>query len=232
MKLPRTPDELRDWVSREFQMSQDERAALVSGIDSVLQWHRGLLESSKGDAIRAVSEGFTAKLQRLNSQLREKDTRTSAIARYFEEVVADLSDKSQRDAKTKLFRFDAFRQRFEAYLAAEQRVQCVGVGVVDINRGHQPRAFAVFGAGNDLEGRRRVSCADRGLEFVNGLTRPLVQAVEIGAIAIVHRRHRSLCAPAIWASCSLASFTVELCLDPLGRAQGNDVDGNALVNNQ
>lgn len=134
MKLPRTPDELREWVSREFQMSPDERKELVRGIDSVLQWQRGLLESSKGDAIRAVSEGFTARLQRLNTQLREKDTRTSAIARYFEEIVADLSDKSQRDAHTRLYRFEAFRERFETFLATEQRVACIGVGVADINR--------------------------------------------------------------------------------------------------
>ena len=133
MKLPRTPDELRDWVSREFHMSHEERTALVSGIDSVLQWQRGLFESSKGDAIRAVSEGFSAKLQRLHTQLQEKDTRTSAIARYFEDVVADLSDKSQRDARTRLYRFEAFRERFETFLATEQRVACVGIGVADIN---------------------------------------------------------------------------------------------------
>ncbi len=133
MKLPSTPDELRDWVSREFQMSHDERMTLARGIDSVLQWQRGLLESSKGDAIRAVSEGFSAKLQRLHTQLNEKDTRTNAIARYFEDVVADLSDKSQRDARTRLYRFEAFRERFETFLATEQRVTCVGVGVADIN---------------------------------------------------------------------------------------------------
>lgn len=133
MKLPRTPDELREWVSREFQMSPDERQSLVSGIDSVLQWQRNLLESSKGDAIRAVSEGFSARLQRLHSQLQEKDTRTSAIARYFEDVVSELSDKSQRDGRTQLYRFEAFRERFETFLAAEQRVTCIGVGVADVN---------------------------------------------------------------------------------------------------
>lgn len=133
MKLPRTPDELRDWVSREFQMSHDERAALGQGFDSVLQWQRGMFESSKGDAIRAVSEGFSARLQQLHSQLNEKDTRTSKIARYFEDVVADLSDKSQRDARTRLYRFEAFHERFETFLATEQRVSCIGVGVADIN---------------------------------------------------------------------------------------------------
>lgn len=133
-KLPRTTDELRTWVAREFRMSRSERDELVRGIESVLEWQRDRLESSKAEAMRALSEGFAEKVRHLHSQLSEKEHRVSAIARYFEDVVADLSDKSQRDPKTKLFRFDAFRQRFEAYLAAEQRVQCIGVGVVDINR--------------------------------------------------------------------------------------------------
>jgi diguanylate cyclase (GGDEF)-like protein len=114
-------------------LSRHDRDELVRAIDSVLEWQRDLLESSKADAIRALSEGFAEKIQTLHAQLSEKDHRVSAIARYFEDVVADLSDKSQRDPKTRLFRFDAFRQRFEAYLATEQRVQCIGVGVVDIN---------------------------------------------------------------------------------------------------
>lgn len=132
-KLPRTTDELREWVGREFRMSRYDREELVRGIESVLEWQRDLLEGSKSDAIRALSEGFAEKIQTLHTQLSDKDHRVSAIARYFEDVVADLSDKSQRDPKTRLYRFDAFRQRFEAYLATEQRVQCIGVGVVDIN---------------------------------------------------------------------------------------------------
>lgn len=133
IKLPRTTDELREWVAREFRMSRYDRDELVRGIESVLQWQRDLLEGSKSDAIRAMSQGFAERLNTLHAQLSEKDHRVSAISRYFEDVVADLSDKSQRDPKTRLYRFDAFRQRFEAYLATEQRVQCIGVGVVDIN---------------------------------------------------------------------------------------------------
>ena len=133
VKLPHTTDELRDWVSRELRLSRHDREELLRGVESVLRRQRDLLESSKADAIRALSEGFAEKIQGLYAELSEKDHRTSAIARYFEDVVADLSDKSQRDPKTRLYRFDAFRQRFETYLATEQRVQWIGVGVVDIN---------------------------------------------------------------------------------------------------
>ena len=133
IKLPRTTDELRDWVAREFRLSRYDREELLRAVESVLETQRDLHEGSKADAIRALSEGFAEKIQTLHAQLSEKEHRVSAIARYFEDVVADLSDRSQRDPKTRLFRFDAFRQRFEAFLATEQRVQCIGVGVVDIN---------------------------------------------------------------------------------------------------
>ena len=72
-------------------------------------------------------------MERLQRQLAEKDTTVSNIARYFEEVVADLSDKSHRDPKTKLLNFDWFMERVESFLAVEQRVRWCGVGVVDIN---------------------------------------------------------------------------------------------------
>jgi diguanylate cyclase (GGDEF)-like protein len=93
---------------------------------------RQLLEESKHDAIRALSEGFAAKMERLQRQLTEKDVTVSNIARYFEEVVADLTEKSHHDPKTKLLNFDWFMERLESFLAVEQRVRWCGVGVVDI----------------------------------------------------------------------------------------------------
>src|SRR5262249_10892867 len=50
----------------------------------------------------------------------------------FEEVVAELTEKSHRDPKTKLLNFDWFMERLESFLAVEQRVRWCGVGVVDI----------------------------------------------------------------------------------------------------
>jgi GGDEF domain-containing protein len=71
-------------------------------------------------------------MERLQRQLSEKDVTVSNIARYFEDVVADLTDKSHRDPKTKLLNFDWFMERVESFLAVEQRVRWCGVGVVDI----------------------------------------------------------------------------------------------------
>jgi GGDEF domain-containing protein len=105
---------------------------LLEAVEQVLARQRQLVEQSKQDAILALTEGFTAKMARLQTQLSEKDVTVSNVARYFEEVVADLTDKSHRDPKTKLLNFNWFMERLQSYLAVEQRVRWCGVGVVDI----------------------------------------------------------------------------------------------------
>ena len=130
----RTPTtELRDWIVDALPLSAPQISELLQRLDTVVARQRALVEASKDDAIRALSEGFAAKMERLQRQLSEKDITVSNIARYFEDVVADLTEKSHRDPKTKLLNFDWFMERVEGYLAVEQRVRWCGVGVVDIN---------------------------------------------------------------------------------------------------
>jgi diguanylate cyclase (GGDEF)-like protein len=130
---PRTTAELRRWVREHLGLTDERAATLFSMIEHVIARQRQLIEESKHEAIRALSEGFAAKMERLQHQLSEKDVTVSNIARYFEEVVADLTEKSHRDPKTKLLNFDWFMERLESFLAVEQRVRWCGVGVVDIN---------------------------------------------------------------------------------------------------
>ena len=129
----RTIAELRDWVNNDLSLEPATAAELLQRIEDVVSRQRQLIEESKHDAIRALSEGFATKMERLQHQLTEKDVTVSNIARYFEEVVAELTDKSHRDPKTKLLNFDWFMERVESFLAVEQRVRWCGVGVVDIN---------------------------------------------------------------------------------------------------
>jgi len=124
--------ELRAWVQDSLDLDSARAAELLQRVDEVVARTRALVEESKHDAIRALSEGFAAKMETLHRQLSEKDITVSNIARYFEEVVADLTEKSHRDPKTKLLNFDWFMERVESYLAVEQRVRWCGVGVVDI----------------------------------------------------------------------------------------------------
>ena len=112
---------------------EQQEAQLFRAIETVVASQRQLVEESKHEAIRAMSEGFAEKMARLQRQLTEKDVTVSNIARYFEEVVAGLTEKSHRDPKTKLLNFDWFMERVESFLAVEQRVRWCGVGVVDIN---------------------------------------------------------------------------------------------------
>ncbi len=130
---PRTTADLREWVHEEMPLHQDQESRLFEAIDSVLASQRQLVEASKHEAIRALSQGFAEKMARLQRQLTEKDVTVSNIARYFEEVVAGLTEKSHRDPKTKLLNFDWFMERLESFLSVEQRVRWCGVGVVDIN---------------------------------------------------------------------------------------------------
>jgi diguanylate cyclase (GGDEF)-like protein len=129
---PRTTADLRDWVQARLGLEPDRTTELLSRVEDVVARQRQMVEQSKADAIRALSEGFATKMERLQRQLSEKDVTVSNIARYFEEVVADLTDKSHRDPKTKLLNFDWFMERVESFLAVEQRVRWCGVGVVDI----------------------------------------------------------------------------------------------------
>src|SRR5829696_4657611 len=130
---PRSTADLREWVQAQLELQPEDASELLSRIEQVVARQRQLVEESKADAIRALSEGFAAKMERLQRQLTEKDVTVSNIARYFEEVVAELTDKAHRDPKTKLLNFDWFMERVESYLAVEQRVRWCGVGVVDIN---------------------------------------------------------------------------------------------------
>ena len=129
---PRTTAELRDWIQENLGLDPDVELRLLQAIDEVVGRQRQLIEESKHDAIRALAEGFAGKMDRLQRQLSEKEVTVSNIARYFEEVVADLTEKSHRDPKTKLLNFDWFMERVESFLAVEQRVRWCCVGVVDI----------------------------------------------------------------------------------------------------
>jgi diguanylate cyclase (GGDEF)-like protein len=130
--MPRSLDDLRDWVRLRLNLDLQTEAELFQAIDLVLVRQRQLVEESKQDAIQALTEGFAAKMERLQGQLTEKDVTVSNVARYFEDVVAELTEKSHRDPKTKLLNFNWFMERLESYLAVEQRVRWCGVGVVDI----------------------------------------------------------------------------------------------------
>jgi GGDEF domain-containing protein len=94
--------------------------------------HERLWQESKQEAIQALSAGFADKMARVKTELSARDATVSSISHYFEALVADLTDKTQRDPKTKLMNFGRFTEQLESFLALEQRGRWCAVGLVDI----------------------------------------------------------------------------------------------------
>ena len=129
---PESRSELHRWVRERLSLSPDNEQALLDAIDSVFMHHERLWQQSKQEAIQAVSAGFAERLNRMRQELTARDATASSIARYFEELVADLTDRVHRDPKTRLMNFRRFIEQLEAFLALEQRGQWCAIGLVDI----------------------------------------------------------------------------------------------------
>jgi diguanylate cyclase (GGDEF)-like protein len=129
---PQTRNELQHWVREQLKLPAPLETALLSAIDAVFTRHERLWQESKQEAIRALSAGFADKMTRAQTELSAKDATVSSISRYFEALVADLTDKSHRDPKTKLMNFSRFTEQLESFLALEQRGRWCAVGLVDI----------------------------------------------------------------------------------------------------
>jgi diguanylate cyclase (GGDEF)-like protein len=129
---PQTRNELQAWVRAHLHLRAEVEAALLTAIDAVFTRHERLWQESKQEAIQALSAGFAEKMVNVKTELSAKDTTVSSISRYFEALVADLTDKSNRDPKTKLMNFARFNEQLESFLALEQRGRWCAVGLVDI----------------------------------------------------------------------------------------------------
>src|SRR5881628_3134294 len=130
---PQTRNELQEWVRETLHLAPALESALLSAIDAVFTRHERLWQESKHEAIQALSSGFADKMARVQTELSAKDATVSSISRYFEALVADLTDKSHRDPKTKLMNFGRFTEQLESFLALEQRGgRWCAVGLVDI----------------------------------------------------------------------------------------------------
>jgi diguanylate cyclase (GGDEF)-like protein len=129
---PETRSELHQWIRERLHLSAPQEQTLLDAIDSVFLQHERLWQQSKQEAIQAVSAGFTERMNRMREELSARDATVSSIARYFEDLVADLTDRVHRDPKTRLMNFRRFIEQLEAFLALEQRGRWCAVGLVDI----------------------------------------------------------------------------------------------------
>src|SRR5947208_3505635 len=131
-QLPQTRNDLQAWVRDHLALPPTLETSLIGAIDAVFTRHERLWQESKQEAIRALSDTFADKMARVQTELSAKDATVSSISRYFEALVAELTDKSNRDPKTKLMNFGRFTEQLESFLALEQRGRWCAVGLVDI----------------------------------------------------------------------------------------------------
>src|SRR5215203_1784349 len=129
---PQSRSELHQWVRDRLHLAVNQEQALLEAIDGVFLQHERLWQQSKQEAIQAVSSGFTERMNRMREELSARDATVSSIAKYFEDLVADLTDRVHRDPKTRLMNFRRFIEQLEAFLALEQRGRWCAVGLVDI----------------------------------------------------------------------------------------------------
>jgi GGDEF domain-containing protein len=130
--LPTTRAELRQWIRTRLELADAHEEALCAAIDTVFVQHERLWQESKEEALHAVAHNLTTQMDRLRHQLSARDATVRNIARYFEELVADLTDRVHRDPKTGLATFPWFMARVEAVLRLEQQDRWCAVGLVDI----------------------------------------------------------------------------------------------------
>src|SRR5688572_22290456 len=164
---PATRSELHQWVRERMHLGPAQEHALLDAIDSVFLQHERLWQQSKEEAIHAVSAGFTERLNRLRGEVSARDATVSSISRYFEDLVADLTDRVHRDPKTRLMNFKRFVEQLEAFLALEQRGSWCAVGLVDITS---------FKSYNDTLGH---AVGDRIIERVAKLLREQVRGEDL-----------------------------------------------------
>jgi PleD family two-component response regulator len=129
---PQSRNDLLEWVGKHLNLPAHLEADLFAAFDAVLTRHERLWQESKHEAIRALSAGFAAQMAGVKNELNAKDATVSSISQYFEQLVADLTEKTRRDPKTKLMNFRRFTEQLESFLALEQRGRWCAVGLVDI----------------------------------------------------------------------------------------------------
>jgi diguanylate cyclase (GGDEF)-like protein len=159
--------ELLLWIRRDSGLSREQAEQLVEAIEHVFARHELLWQQSKEEALQAMSVGFADRMRRMRDELAARETTVSSVTRYFEALVADLTDRADRDPKTRLMNFQRFIERLEAFLAMEQLGAWCAVGLADI------RSFKAY---NDVFGH---ALGDRVIDRVARLLREKVRAQDV-----------------------------------------------------
>jgi diguanylate cyclase (GGDEF)-like protein len=166
---PETVSDLHHWIKEQLNLTTTQQDSLLQAVDAVIARHEIMWQASKQEALQAMSTGFSDRMRRMREELAARETTVSSITKYFEQLVADLTDRAHRDPKTRLMNFRRFIERLEQFLEIEQRGHWCAVGLVDI------RSFKSF---NDTYGH---ALGDRIIERVARLLCEQIRAQDIVA---------------------------------------------------
>jgi diguanylate cyclase (GGDEF)-like protein len=169
LTAPETVSDLRHWIREQLPLTPAQQDSLLQALDHVIARHESMWQASKQEALQAMSTGFSDRMRRMREELAARETTVSSITKYFEQLVADLTDRAHRDPKTRLMNFRRFTERLEQFLEIEQRGHWCAVGLVDI------RSFKSF---NDTYGH---ALGDRIIERVARLLCEQIRAQDIVA---------------------------------------------------
>jgi diguanylate cyclase (GGDEF)-like protein len=164
---PPTRATLHAWIRETLSLPPDAERLLVNAIDQVLLYYERVWRSSKDEALRAVATGFAQRFDRLREELSAREATSRNVARYFERVVADLTERTHRDAKTQLLHFRRFMEHVEIALSVDREGRWCALGVADIT---------AFKALNDTLGH---AAGDRVLERIADLLRSEVRCSDL-----------------------------------------------------
>jgi diguanylate cyclase (GGDEF)-like protein len=164
---PPTRATLHAWIRETLPLPPDTERLLFNAIDQVLLYYERVWRSSKDEALRAVATGFAQRFDRLREELSAREATSRNVARYFERVVADLTERTHRDAKTQLLHFRRFMEHVEIALSLDREGRWCALGVADIT---------AFKALNDTLGH---AAGDRVLERIADLLRSEVRCSDL-----------------------------------------------------
>jgi diguanylate cyclase (GGDEF)-like protein len=158
---------LHAWIRDTLSLPTHTERLLINAIDEVLLYYERVWRSSKDEALRAVATGFGQRFERMREELSAREATSRNVARYFERVVADLTERTHRDAKTQLLHFRRFMEHVEIGLSMAREEGWCALGVADIT---------AFKALNDTLGH---AAGDRVLERIADLLRSEVRCSDL-----------------------------------------------------
>lgn len=128
--MPRSIADLRRWIHEHSRLRASEEVDLLVACEGVIARQCDGVKDTKLMALQTQSKSFFEKVTRLHRQLSISGDKE--LAESFQDVLAELTDQSHRDAGTTLQRLPWFMERLERFLGFERRHQWCAVGLVDI----------------------------------------------------------------------------------------------------